>query len=96
MATRTSNLYGKIVVSNRAIRSVADLAICECYGVASGRVTYIGVDENKIDMVIRMHLRFGVTPNAIAESVRKSVKYNVERFTGMTVSVVNILVIGVK
>jgi len=97
MATRTNNLYGRITVSNRAIKSVANLAISECYGVAKGRVTYIEVDENKIETIyIRMNLKFGVTPLTVAESVRSTVKYHVEKFTGMTVRIINIILVGIE
>ena len=41
-------------------------------------------------------LKYGVSINAVAESVRRSVKYNVEQFTGMIVDSVNINVVGVK
>ena len=51
-------------------------------------------DRIHIDMQII--LKYGVSINAVAESVRRSVKYNVEQFTGMIVDSVNINVVGVK
>ena len=41
-------------------------------------------------------LKYGVSINAVAESVRRVVKYNVEQFTGMLVDSININVVGVK
>ena len=41
-------------------------------------------------------LKYGVSINAVAESVRRSVKYNVEQFTGMIVDSININVVGVR
>ena len=96
MATRTHNLYGRIVVANRAIKSVANSILRETYGVASGYVSEILVDENKIYINLRLHLKYGVTPEAVVDSVRASVKYNVENFSGMSVAVINIKVLGIK
>jgi uncharacterized alkaline shock family protein YloU len=96
MATKTSNIYGKIVVTNRAIKDVANTAVADSYGVAGGRVMDILCEENKIYLCINIYLRYGVTPEAVCESLRKSVKYHVEEFTGMSVSVMIINVVGVK
>ncbi|MCL2846816.1 MAG: Asp23/Gls24 family envelope stress response protein [Firmicutes bacterium] len=96
MATRTTNLYGKITVTNRAIRAVANAALRECYGVAGGRVSFIDVEENKIRMVIRLILKYGVTPEAICESVRSQIRYNVENFAGASVVELNTFVVGIK
>ena len=41
-------------------------------------------------------IKFGVSINAVAESLKESVKYRVEKFTGMIVDTVNVNVIGVK
>ncbi len=57
------------------------------------KVLTIG-DRVHIDLDII--LKYGVSINAVAESVRRSVKYNVEQFTGMIVDAVNINVVGVK
>ena len=96
MATRDSNLYGKIVVTNRAICSVADSVIAESYGVSKGRVSHILVEDNKIHLALSLTLKFGVTPRAITDSIRAAVKYNVENFTGMRVEMLNINVIGIE
>ncbi|HEY8420002.1 MAG TPA: Asp23/Gls24 family envelope stress response protein [Clostridia bacterium] len=41
-------------------------------------------------------LKYGVSIEAVAESIKKSVKYNVEKFTGMVVDSLNVNVVGVK
>ena len=51
---------------------------------------------DRIHIDIDLILKYGVSINAIADAVRKSVKYNVEQFTGMIVDAVNINVLGVK
>ncbi|MCL2587034.1 MAG: Asp23/Gls24 family envelope stress response protein [Firmicutes bacterium] len=96
MATRTSNRYGKITVTNRAIKNVAGLALRDCYGVDGGRVTDIQTDENKIYMTMRLYLKFGVSPDAVTASIRDAVKYAVEQFTGMRLMVLNLNVGGIR
>lgn len=51
---------------------------------------------DRIHIDLDIILKYGVSINAVAESVRRSVKYNVEQFTGMIVDAVNINVVGVK
>ncbi len=41
-------------------------------------------------------IKYGVSINAVAESLKESVKYKVEKFTGMIVDTVNVNIIGVK
>ena len=51
---------------------------------------------DRIHIDLDIILKYGVSMNAVAESVRRSVKYNVEQFTGMIVDAININVVGVK
>lgn len=51
---------------------------------------------DRIHIDVDVILKYGVSINAVAESVRRSVKYNVEKFTGMIVDAVNINVVGVR
>lgn len=41
-------------------------------------------------------LKYGVSIEAVAESIKKSVKYHVEQFTGMVVDSLNVNVVGIK
>ena len=41
-------------------------------------------------------MKYGVSINAVAESLKEAIKYKVEKFTGMIVDTVNVNVIGVK
>lgn len=52
--------------------------------------------NDRIIIDLQIILKYGVSINAVAESVRRLVKYNVEQFTGMIVDAVNINVVGVK
>ena len=96
MATRTTNRYGKIVVTNRAIAHVAEMTLSECYGVASGSVVDIETLDNKIRLSLDLHLLYGVTPLAVCDTVRSQVKYGIENFCGMEVRAMNINVVGIK
>ena len=96
MATRDSNRYGKIVITNKAIRSVANFTLTESYGVSRGFVTSVIIENNRIKISLSLKLKYGVTLTAMTESIRQSVKFNVENFTGMPVEEINIRVMGIE
>ena len=52
--------------------------------------------DNRIFIDIYCILKYGVSVSAVAESLKKSVKYSVENFTGMIVDTVNVHVVGVR
>ena len=52
--------------------------------------------ENRIFIDIYCILKYGISVSAIAESLKKTVKYSVEDFTGMIVDTVNVHVVGVR
>ena len=58
-------------------------------------VTSLLNDSMKLDVYVIMR-HCGVSASAVAESIRQSVKYSVERFTGMIVNAINVNVKGVK
>ena len=51
--------------------------------------------SDRINIDLDIILKYGVSINAVAESVRRLVKYNVEQFTGMLVDSININVVGI-
>ena len=51
--------------------------------------------DNRIFIDIHCILKYGVSISAVAESLKKTVKYSVENFTGMIVDTVNVHVVGV-
>lgn len=80
------------LVSRRLTDSVAEFFNKRAY--AKGvRVESI---KNKINIEIYAMLKAGVNTDAVCESIRSTVKYNVETFTGMRVENVNVYVVGVK
>ncbi len=58
-------------------------------------VTTLGNDNMKIDVYIIMK-HCGVSASAVSESVRQSVKYSVERFSGMMVKTVSVHIVDVR
>ncbi|MDR1917462.1 MAG: Asp23/Gls24 family envelope stress response protein [Christensenellaceae bacterium] len=112
MAINTSNLYGNIYVSKKAIRAVAGIATLECYGVwgVGGRRTVRNVQSNfkpktgvriwtvgnKIGVYIDIIVCFGMPINSLITSIRKTIKYKVENYSGMVVSFVDIRIMGIR
>ncbi len=52
--------------------------------------------DNRIFININYIIKFDVSANEVAESLKKSVKYSVENFTGMIVDTVNVNLAGVN
>lgn len=58
--------------------------------------TTVVTSGDKIFIDISVVIKFGVSLSAVAETLKLSVKYNVEKFTGMVVDTVNVNIVGVK
>jgi len=71
------------------------MTVVECYGVSTGRLSDILTDNNKIYLSVKVYLKYGVKPEAVSETIRKAVRYNVENLTGMTVAVINVTIQGI-
>ena len=63
---------------------------------AGGRGIKVTTSGNRIYIDVYVIIKYGVSINAVAESLKEAVKYKVENFTGMIVDPVNVNVIGVK
>ncbi|MDE6105365.1 MAG: Asp23/Gls24 family envelope stress response protein [Clostridia bacterium] len=115
MSVNTSNVYGKISISDAAIAKVAKNATMECYGIvetvsrrftdslsellkkqSGGRGIKVVTSGDRIFIDVFVVIKYGVSINAVAESLKEGVKYKVEKFTGMIVDTVNVNIIGVK
>lgn len=115
MPVTTSNIYGKISISDEAIAKVASHAALECYGIvemvsrrfmdsvsqllkraSGGKGVKVTTSGDRIYIDIFVIIKFGVSISAVADSLKKAVKYKVEQFTGMIVDTVNVNIIGVK
>ena len=112
MSVSTSNAYGKISISDLAIAKVASHAAVESYGIvdtvarrftetlaellkkdAGGKGVKITTSGNRIFIDVYVLIKYGVS---IAESLKESIKYKVENFTGMIVDTVNVNVVGLQ
>ena len=51
---------------------------------------------DRITIDVYVIIKYGVSINAVAESLKESIKYKVERFTGMLVDTVNINIMGIQ
>ena len=51
---------------------------------------------NRIYVDVYVIMKYGVSINAVAESLKEAIKYKVEVFTGMIVDTVNVNVLGIK
>ena len=51
---------------------------------------------NRIFIDISVLIKYGVSIEAVAESLKEAIKYKVENFTGMIVDTVNVNVAGLK
>lgn len=80
------------MVSRRFTDSLAELFNKD----VGGRGAKVTTSGNRIYIDVYVMMKYGVTISAVAESLKESVKYKVERFTGMIVDTVNVNVIGVK
>ena len=57
------------------------------------RVRSVG---DRIFIDLSVVVKYGVSIKAVVEALKESVKYKVERFTGMIVDTINVKVMGVK
>ncbi|MDE6373638.1 MAG: Asp23/Gls24 family envelope stress response protein [Clostridia bacterium] len=114
MSVNTSNVFGKISISDLAIAKVAANAALECYGIVdtvsrrftdtmsellkkqSGKGVKVVTNGDRIFIDVYVVIKYGVSINAVAESLKEGIKYKVEKFTGMIVDTVNVNIIGVK
>ena len=80
------------MVSRRFTDSVSALFKKE----SGGRGIKVTTSGNRIYIDVYVVIKYGVSINAVAESLKEAIKYKVEGFTGMIVDTVNVNVIGVK
>lgn len=115
MSVNTSNIYGKIAISDEVIAQVAGHAALDCYGVYElvsrkftdgiaelfnkspyGRGIKVTIVKNKIYISVYAVLKYGVSVDAVSDSLRSAVKYKVEQFSGMLVRAVKVHVVGIR
>ena len=85
--------YGIVEMVSRTLKDSVSQLLRRESGGKGVKVTTSG-DRTYIDVFVI--IRFGVSISAVAESLKKAVKYKVEQFTGMIVDTVNVNILGVK
>ena len=63
---------------------------------SGGRGIKVTTSGNRIYVDVYVIMKYGVSINAVAESLKEAIKYKVEVFTGMLVDTVNVNVLGIK
>lgn len=56
----------------------------------------IQANGDRIFIDVFVVVKYGVSIKAVAEALKESIKYKVERFTGMLVDTINVNVLGVR
>lgn len=85
--------YGIVdLVSKKLSDSLSDLMNKK--RISRGVKVLTSGDRIIIDLYVI--IKYGISIDAVAQSLKKSVKYGVERFTGMVVDTVNVNVAGIK
>lgn len=85
--------YGIVdTVSRRFTDTLAELLGKD----TGGKGVKVSTSGNRIFIDIFVVIKYGVSIEAVAESLKESVKYKVEKFTGMIVDTVNVNVMGLQ
>ena len=85
--------YGIVELVTRNLRDTITGLFNKNAPLKGVKVTTTG-DKIYIDLFVI--IKYGVSLTAVAESLKQTVKYHVEKFTGMVVSCVNVNITGVK
>jgi len=65
------------------------------YGV-DGKGIKVRASGDRIFIDVSVIVKYGVSIKAVVESLKESIKYRVEKFTGMIVDTINVNVKGIK
>ena len=85
--------YGIVeMISKRFTDSLSDML--KKQKVSRGVRVFTNGDRIYIDLYVV--IKYGLSIEAVSQSLRRAVKYNVERFTGMVVDDINVNVVGVR
>ena len=91
-AQSCSDCYGIVEMYTRGIKdAISDLLNKNAFNGV--KVTCNG---DKISLDLYVIVKFGVSLAAVAETIKQTVKYQVEKFTGMIVNCINVNIKGVK
>lgn len=85
--------YGIVdTVSRRFTDSLSELLKKD----TGGKGVKVKTAGNRIFIDLYVLIKYGVSIEAVAQSLKGAIKYKVEKFTGMIVDTVNVNVVGLK
>jgi len=88
----TLDCYGIVeTVSNKFSDSISEVLKFD-----TTKGVKVSTLDDRIYIDLFVMIKFGVSISAVAESLKQTVKYAVENFTGMIVDTVNVNIVGVK
>ncbi len=109
MALSTSNKFGKIMISEIAMQTLASHVAQECYGVVDmvskkfsdirnpeGKGVVIQTVDNLVYVELYVVIKVGVNIDAVKKSLSDSVRFSLEQFTGMRVKRIHVNVMGIR
>ena len=85
--------YGIVAVASHRLAKNISVFLKKNSSDKGVKVTTAG---NRISVDVYVIIKYGVSISAVADSLKEAIKYKVEAFTGMIVSMVNVNVVGVK
>ncbi len=114
MSAKTKNIYGKIIIQDRAIEHFVSRTALDCYGIVklvprnfaqSIKCLFYAKETKGVKVVsngdrmtvsVSLVVKYGVSIRAVVEALKESIKYKVEKFTGMIVEAINVNVTGMQ
>ena len=85
--------YGIVdLISKRFTDSLSDLF----HKQKMSRGVRVLTNGDRIYIDLYVVIKYGLSIEAVSQSLRRAVKYNVERFSGMMVDTINVNVVGVR
>ena len=104
-----NNNFGQVRISGEVIAMYAGLQAVECFGIVGmaainmrdGLVRLpkgisVNIIDNKVSIDFHVIVSYGVSIMAVSDNLMTSVKYKVEKFSGMQVDKINVFVEGVR
>ena len=91
---------GKVVYNAGIVHNIVALAVAEVEGamLVPGKKNGISLylEKDGVYADVSVVVKYGVSIKAVVEALKESIKYKVERFTGMIVDTINVTVMGVE
>ncbi len=74
------------------LKYIRAVHILNCFGV----IVSVHTNGDRIFIDLYVIIKYGLSIEAVAQSLKKAVKYRVEHFSGMVVDTINVHVVGIK